>query len=218
YRQPEAVHLMAHVLNSALGNIGKTVLFHEVLDLKEGSLSELAQALKGDQVQTLVIIGVNPVYTAPADLDWLNTQKKAKTVIRLGYYEEEPSQKFLHDGFLSGSAAKTADVQLNATTLAKGTTPGKAAAAKNKDNLEVVFHRDYSVDDGRYNNNGWLQEMPDPITKMVWDNAVLISRKTAEEFGVKNSDLVEIKLGNRSVKGPIWVQPGLADYSLGLAL
>ena len=81
-----------------------------------------------------------------------------------------------------------------------------------------MFHRDYSVDDGRYNNNGWLQEMPDPVTKIVWDNVVLISRKTARELGVKNSDLVELRLGGRSVRGPIWVQPGLADYSLGLAL
>src|SRR5260221_5903562 len=53
---------------------------------------------------------------------------------------------------------------------------------------------------------------------MTWDNAVLISRKTAVELGVKNSDVVEIKLANRSVRGPIWIQPGFADYSLGLAL
>src|SRR2546422_10977912 len=60
--------------------------------------------------------------------------------------------------------------------------------------------------------------MPDPITKMTWDNGVLISRKTAVELGVENTNVVEIKLGNRSVRGPIWVQPGFADYSLGLAL
>jgi molybdopterin-containing oxidoreductase family iron-sulfur binding subunit len=82
----------------------------------------------------------------------------------------------------------------------------------------VIFHRDYSVDDGRYNNNGWLQELPDPITKLTWDNAVLISRKTASELGLKNFDVVEVKLGNRAVRGPIWIQPGMADYSLGLAL
>ena len=87
-----------------------------------------------------------------------------------------------------------------------------------KDSLEVVFHRDYSLDDGRYNNNGWLQELPDPITKLVWDNAVLISRKTARHWACKNSDVVEVRLGNRTVRGPIWVQPGMADYSLGLAL
>ncbi len=74
------------------------------------------------------------------------------------------------------------------------------------------------MDDGRYANNGWMQELPDPITKMTWDNAVLVSRKTARELGVANGDMVEITLNGRSVKGPIWVQPGMADYSLGLAL
>ena len=74
------------------------------------------------------------------------------------------------------------------------------------------------MDDGRYANNGWMQELPDPVTKMTWDNAVLISRKTARELGVQNGDLVEITLNGRSVTGPIWTQPGMADYSLGLAL
>jgi molybdopterin-containing oxidoreductase family iron-sulfur binding subunit len=90
--------------------------------------------------------------------------------------------------------------------------------ALGKDNLELVFHRDYSVDDGRYSNNGWLQEMPDPITKIVWDNVLLMSRKTARELGVKNSDVIEVRLANRTISGPVWVQPGMADYSLGLAL
>jgi molybdopterin-containing oxidoreductase family iron-sulfur binding subunit len=74
------------------------------------------------------------------------------------------------------------------------------------------------VDDGRYANNGWMQELPDPITKMTWDNAVLVSRKTAKELGLANGDIVEISLNGKSVQGPIWVQPGMADYSLGLAL
>jgi hypothetical protein len=58
--------------------------------------------------------------------------------------------------------------------------------------LEVIFYRDAKVDDGRYANNGWMQELPDPITKMTWDNAVLVSRKTARELGVANGDIVEI--------------------------
>jgi len=67
--------------------------------------------------------------------------------------------------------------------------------------------------------HGWLQEMPDPITKMVWDNAVLISRKTAEELQLAgNGDVVQISVNGRSIEGPIWVQPGQADYSVGLAL
>src|SRR5262249_35050030 len=97
-------------------------------------------------------------------------------------------------------------------------TPVAKGGAPTKDSLEVIFYRDYSVDDGRYSNNGWLQELPDPIAKFVWDNAVLISRKTARELGVKNMDVVEVNLGGRSVRGPIWVQPGMADFVIGLAL
>ena len=91
----------------------------------------------------------------------------------------------------------------------------RGASAAN--NLEVIFYRDSKVDDGRYANNGLMQELPDPITKMTWDNAVLVSRKTARELGVANGDIVEITLNGRKVTGPIWVQPGMADYSLGLA-
>jgi Fe-S-cluster-containing dehydrogenase component len=126
-------------------------------------------------------------------------------------------RKFLYQGYLEGSAAKGANARLNESAISQGTADLKTSVPS-KDNLEVIFHRDYSVDDGRYNNNGWLQELPDPITKYVWDNTVLVSRKTAHELGVKNSDVVEVKLGGRMVKGPIWIQPGMADFTLGLAL
>jgi molybdopterin-containing oxidoreductase family iron-sulfur binding subunit len=295
HRQPLAVHLLAHAINSALENMGKTVVFHQTVEPLERGIAELARALNAGQVETLLMLGGNPVYTAPADLDWANTQRKAKMVARLAYYEDEtfaqcdwhfpaahfleswgdartgdgtlvPIQpliaplfggltelevlariagvavtepysivretfaelisgadleatwrKFLHDGFLQNSAAKPVDVQLNSGAVSESLASVKFEAPT-KDKLELVFHRDYSVDDGRYTNNGWLQELPDPITKMVWDNAVLISRKTAAELGVKSTDVVEIQLGGHSVRGPIWVQPGFADYSLGLAL
>jgi molybdopterin-containing oxidoreductase family iron-sulfur binding subunit len=295
HRQPLAVHLLANAINAALENVGKTLLLQAVPEKVEHSISELAQALKAGQVDTLVILGGNPVYSAPADLDWANTQRKAKTVARLGYYEDEtfaycdwhfpaahyleswgdartadgtlvPIQpliaplfggmtelevlariagetvsdaysnvrktfselvggaefeaswrKFLHDGFLQNSAAKPVDVKFNSGAVSQA-VQGLKIAAPSKNQLEVVFHRDYSVDDGRYNNNGWMQELPDPTTKLVWDNAVLVSYKTANELGFKNTDFVEIQLGGRSVRGPIWVQPGMADYTLGLAL
>ena len=294
-RQPLAVHLLANAINFALGNVGQTVVFHAVPESKEEGIGELARALKAGEVDTLVILGGNPAYTAPADLDWAATQRKARTVVRLGYYEDETFEKcdwhfpmahfleswgdvrtsdgtlvpiqpliaplfggltelevlarlagssaispydivretfaglvsgvdfeaawrkFLHDGFLAGSAALPVEVKLNADAVSQALASARVTAPA-KDRLEVVFARDYSVDDGRYNNNGWLQEMPDPITKVVWDNVVLISRKTAVELGVKNSDVVEVSLGGRSIRGPIWVQPGMADYSLGLTL
>ncbi|HLH55462.1 MAG TPA: TAT-variant-translocated molybdopterin oxidoreductase [Verrucomicrobiae bacterium] len=294
HRQPLAVHLLAHAINAALGNVGSTVMLLPVEQVAEQGIVELAQELNAGRVDTLFILGGNPAYNAPADLDWAKTQRKAKTVARLGYYEDETStgcdwhfpaahfleswgdartadgtlvpiqpliaplfggltdieilariagaavadpysivretfagfvgggdleaswRKFLHDGFLQNSSSKPVQAQLNTGAVSQSLAAMKVEAPT-KDKLEVAFHRDYSLDDGRYNNNGWLQELPDPATKLVWDNAVLVSRKTAAELGVKNSEVVEISVGGRSVRGPIWVQPGLADYTLGLA-
>jgi molybdopterin-containing oxidoreductase family iron-sulfur binding subunit len=136
---------------------------------------------------------------------------------------QEIWKKFLFKGFLRGPISDSIEAKFISSDENKKIVfenahqqqPGKYTNAVH---LEVIFYRDAKVDDGRYANNGWMQELPDPITKMTWDNAVLISRKTAREFGVANGDIVEITLNGRSVKGPIWVQPGMADYSLGLAL
>ncbi|HEX3889952.1 MAG TPA: TAT-variant-translocated molybdopterin oxidoreductase [Verrucomicrobiae bacterium] len=128
---------------------------------------------------------------------------------------EEEWKKFLFNGFNTDFSANpiTADaVKLN-TTL-----PSVNSVAPDANNLEVIFYRDAKMDDGRYANNGWMQELPDPITKITWDNVVLVSRKTARELGVANGDIVEISLNGKTVSGPIWTQPGMADYSLGLAL
>lgn len=298
-RQPHEVHMIAHAINAALGAVGQT------LELRQGSqsshsledrllpLSSLGKALHEGNVETLVILGGNPAYAAEADLEWGKAQRKARTVIRLGYYEdetfplcdwhfpqahyleswgdartsdgtlvpvqpliqplfggltelefvarlageavtnpheivrdtfraetkpanfEEEWKRFLFDGFREGTSAKSLAARFNWSRFPADI---KSFLAVAKDNLEVILHRDYRLDDGRWANNGWLQELPDPITKMVWDNAVLLSRKTASELGVKNGDVVEVWLDGRSVKGPIWVQPGMADYSLGLAL
>src|SRR6185436_11220406 len=88
YRQPPAVHAMAAAINAALGNIGKTVTYRDG-GPQPGRLGELVQMLNAGQVNTLVILGGNPVYTAPVDFNWASSQPKAKTVIRLGYYEDE---------------------------------------------------------------------------------------------------------------------------------
>src|SRR5208282_1638924 len=96
--------------------------------------------------------------------------------------------------------------------------------------LDVVFYRDAKMDDGRNNNNGWLQELPDPITKLTWDNAVLLSPATAKELGVYTPDRetgqnqkffnfkVDVTLNGRKITGPVWIQPGMADHTVGLAL
>jgi molybdopterin-containing oxidoreductase family iron-sulfur binding subunit len=136
-----------------------------------------------------------------------------------GTLDEEKWKKFLHDGFLAGSKAQVVSASFSWTSAAALlASPRDSFPAPSKDKLEVVFHRDASVDDGRYANNGWLQELPDPITKLVWDNAVLISRETATQLGLKNGDVISISANGRTVEGGIWIQPGMADFTLGLAL
>ena len=122
-------------------------------------------------------------------------------------------EHFLHAGYQEGTASEPIEnlqladktVRLEGKTLAEG-------------ELEVVFTRDHSVDDGRFANNGWCQELPDPITKITWDNVMSVSRKTAEKLKLVNGELAELTLNGQSVKGPIWVQPGMADNTVALPL
>jgi molybdopterin-containing oxidoreductase family iron-sulfur binding subunit len=129
---------------------------------------------------------------------------------------EESWKEFLFRGFFASSIFGLSRNFLKEQTNDTSFIGNIASPSAN--NLEVIFYRDSKVDDGRYANNGWMQELPDPVTKITWDNAVLVSRKTARELGVANGDVVEISLNGKKVSGPIWTQPGMADYSLGLAL
>ena len=75
----------------------------------------------------------------------------------------------------------------------------------------VMITESYRLGDGRYANNGWLQELPHPVSKVTWDNYAAISERSAKVLGVKNNDLVEIKVGNKKVSIPVILQPGVAD-------
>jgi MoCo/4Fe-4S cofactor protein with predicted Tat translocation signal len=135
-------------------------------------------------------------------------------------------KQFLHDGFLASLRPDPIsltngqfDWSIVTQNVSQAITDNGQSSPASKDALELVFHRDASVDDGRFSNNGWMQEMPDPVTKITWDNVILISRRTAAELGgIRNKELVEIEFNGRKLRGPIWIQPGQADFSLGLAL
>jgi MoCo/4Fe-4S cofactor protein with predicted Tat translocation signal len=91
-------------------------------------------------------------------------------------------------------------------------------APLSRENMEVLFRLSPAIHDGRYANNGWLQEFPDPVTKLTWDNAALISRSTATELGVQDGDLLRLTLDGRETPMPVWVLPGQADYCVTLLL
>ena len=84
--------------------------------------------------------------------------------------------------------------------------------------LEVAFAVDHKVYDGRFTGNAWLQELPNPITKITWDNAVLVSNTTAQGLGLKTGDIVNVESGDRQVSGPLYIQPGHADDAITVAL
>ncbi|MDP9112638.1 MAG: 4Fe-4S dicluster domain-containing protein, partial [Acidobacteriota bacterium] len=285
-QQPPQVHEFAHAMNQGLGNIGKTVMFTNPVEANPvdemASIGGLVEDMREGAVEMLLILGGNPVYDAPADLNFLDALKRVKLRAHLGLYANEtaawchwhiPEAHYLeswsdtraYDGtasivqplILPLYGGKTAHEVVNVllqqadrsahdtvraywqtqhtapdfddfwqTALHDGVVAGttlpetKPPAAKMPQmaaaaaGLEVVFRPDPAVGDGAMSNNAWLQEMPKPQNKMTWDNAVWISKKSAEQYGLTTGDVVEIEVGGRKVEGPLWIMPGQADDSL----
>ncbi len=84
--------------------------------------------------------------------------------------------------------------------------------------MEVNFRRDPTIYDGRFANNGWLQELPKPVTKLTWDNAALIAPATAERLEVENGDIIEVTHEGRRLRVPVWITPGQAQDALTVSL
>ncbi len=314
--QPVQVHVLAYAINAKLGNIGKTIDFVAIEPAGASTISALATAIKGNSVKTLIVLGGNPVYNAPADLNFGVLLKSVPDVIRFGYYQDETSalsgthlaathyleswgdartvdgtvvpvqpmimplfnglsevellarvageettdayaqvfatlshltsgdgkkafEKFLHDGLLEGSAYSSASVTFDAERSNSVFAASPVPAALSAQNLEVRFATDHKMDDGRFANNGWLQECPDPMTKISWDNAILVSPRLAKELGIvpggsllqvarkeeaefaqgkENAFVGEVTLNGRTVRGPMHIQPGLSNYTIVLPL
>ena len=302
-RQPAAVQLLVRGINAALGNLGTTVTGRQA-SVKPGiTIGELAASVTGKKVTTLFILGGNPAYNAPSDIEWKKLQKTIPVVVRLGMYADETSagchwhipaahyleawgdgraldgsyvsiqpmilplfdgwseldilaqvaglpkpkgpelvqdtfrevakpsdfdaswNQFLHDGFVAAGAASPAAVSFEATGAAAYVQENANLPSFSEDDFEVVFIPSSSVDDGRYANNGWLQELPDPITKVTWDNAALISPATAKKlgiepkaFGQKDFAKIEVALENRKIEIAALIAPGHADHSISIPL
>ncbi len=114
-------------------------------------------------------------------------------------------KKALHDGILPAAA----NTGTTAPTFHTSVASPPAASG-----FEVLFVPSWSVFDGRFVNNAWLQEAPDPITKLTWDNAALLSPATAKKLGVGLGDVISIERNGRKVEGPVMVQPGQADDTI----
>ncbi|HZS56842.1 MAG TPA: TAT-variant-translocated molybdopterin oxidoreductase [Bryobacteraceae bacterium] len=283
--QPESVHLAAWALNSALGNVGKTVrLLDGVEPDNTHTLEELTTDLNNGRIEMLLILGGNPVYTAPASLNFTTAIRKARLVIHLSQFSDETSlwshwhvpeahyletwsdsrafdgtttiqqpliaplyenksahevlsillgkpdqsshdivkgywqdqlkganfeavwKTSLHDGWIAGIAANSINAG-GAVTLPPLQQPAIS-------DLEVVFRPDPTIGDGAWSNNGWLQELPKPQSKMTWDNTVSISPKDAQRLNVTIGDMLKVTVNGRTTVGPAWILPGHVEGSV----
>jgi MoCo/4Fe-4S cofactor protein with predicted Tat translocation signal len=348
-RQPPAVHAAVCALNTYLGNTGRTVSYYETTDAalpSVGSLASLVSAMRQGAVQTLVVLGGNPVFDAPADLDFASAMAEVPHSIALGHGVDETSSqtewhiprahylegwgdaravggtlsvvqpliqplfggrtpvemlglmtavapvppadpvapvapvasvapvaqegteapvapidpvapvvpvagpdrrgydivrdtwrpilgeddfdtkwnRVLHDGLLADSELPEVVPELTGEPFAElassiGGAAGTAGAAgESPGGLEIVFLPSPSVHDGRFANDGWLQELPDPLTKLTWDNPALVSPTTAESLGLTSGDWVRLDCAGRSMELPVWLLPGMTDGVVALTV
>ncbi len=306
-RQPALLHAVGHLLNGLLGNVGQTVSYLEEAPRASyvDAIRTLHNEMSHDRVDTLLILGANPVLTAPADIDFKAALENVTCSVHLGLYDDEtgrectwhlpqahfltswgdaraydgtvslvqptiqplyggksviemlavllgrdPNQaeqshgyhlvrdtyrgqwggeletrwrRALHDGVIQGTGTprkspRRDDDPIVTHLAAVSPEPPKPT----REALELVFTQDHKVYDGRFANNAWLQELPDPFTKLTWDNAVLMSPETAKALEVKEGDLLQVTVREGDKQRPLsvaaFVLPGLPLFTLNLAL
>ncbi|MBI5020414.1 MAG: TAT-variant-translocated molybdopterin oxidoreductase [Ignavibacteriales bacterium] len=118
----------------------------------------------------------------------------------------------LHDGVVNYDEAAKNNYSFNKGSL-PSITPMQSASE-----FSVALTENYFIGDGRFANNGWLQELPHPVSKIVWDNYAAISPKNAKDLNLENNDRIEIKLADRKLTLPVFLQPGQADNFISVAL
>ncbi|MEA2204561.1 MAG: hypothetical protein QOE77_1337 [Blastocatellia bacterium] len=318
--QPPVVHLLAHAMNDALGNIGKTVFYTDPIEANSvdqtQSLRELINDIDAGQVELLVVLGGNPVYNTPLDLKldparlgkvklrvhlsqtkdetsaychwhvpethyleaWTDARsydgtativqpliaplfegKTAHEVLAVftDNYDRKPYEllrdywrtaglvetvngpqteiallsdaasfesawrKCLHDGFVPNSALPVKSVSVNPASISQSMAAISATGGQGNSAYELVIRTDPTIYDGRFANNGWLQELPKPLTKITWDNAAMISPATARQLGITSTmgrkggdiyvDQLTLDYSGRSMTVPTWIMPGQPD-------
>lgn len=300
-RQPAWIHGLAHLVNVSLGNLSSSdattqqaLSFVAHQEPKTKPIAALAKSIDDNRVQTLIVLGANPAYSAAADLQLAAKIKRVPMTVHFGAHADETGalatwhlpashyleawgdtiandatlaiqqpliaplydtrseiellsmllgpdgatghqlvretwiahvpvdfeakwRSWLHEGVVTAVAlanAKPVQPTFDWERLA-GALPSQSARHTA---LELVFTIDNKLLDGRYANNAWLQELPDPMTKLTWDNALLINAKTAGQLNVASGDLVEVSLGSHKANAPVWVVPGIATGCASLSL
>ncbi|NWF89120.1 MAG: TAT-variant-translocated molybdopterin oxidoreductase [Ignavibacteriaceae bacterium] len=119
----------------------------------------------------------------------------------------------LHDGVVKVDEKVQTDFAFNSASLSELNSHKSAISG-----YSIVLKNNYSIGDGRLADNGWLQELPHPVSKIAWDNYASVSFATAKELNLKNNDLIEITIGSKTLKIPVFLQPGSADNTFTIEL
>ncbi len=170
---------------------------------------------------------IAPLYGSRSILEFLSTaiseKKNGLEIVRetaTAVLSKENSDNVwaetVHMGFIAGSAASTVDVAIVDTLRLTPLKDWKSNWDGGK--LELIFAPSRQVFDGRFANSGWLQELPDFITKLTWDNAAVISPKTARLKNLKQSQIVKVELDGNQIELPVHIQPGHANGTVTVAL
>jgi Fe-S-cluster-containing dehydrogenase component len=178
------------------------------------ALESWSDARAFDGTATIMQPMIEPLFTGRSKHELLSAlleeaSASSYDIVRAYWQKEHATPDFenawrsaLHDGVV---AAATVTFGFAAPPMVAQT------AAVPPSGLQLIIRADERVYDGRFANNAWLQEFPDPLTKIVWDNAALVSPATAARLKLKNGDIVNLKFRGRSVRAPIWILPGQAD-------
>jgi molybdopterin-containing oxidoreductase family iron-sulfur binding subunit len=156
-------------------------------------------------IETLSII-VNGEMTSGYDL----VQNTFKNIYGSSFKSKWTT--LLHDGVDTNSGFNKANVRLS-NGFRPDTSRDNAVSG-----IEITVKADSTLYDGRFANIAWLQELPDPMTKITWDNVAAMSPATAQELGVENEDVVKITSNGKTIKIAAWIQPGHADNSITLTV
>ena len=212
-RVPMKIHAGAWVDETALHSDWHVPLTHP--------LESWGDARSVDGTVGLIQPMIEPLYEgkSPAEVISLLADPAAKSALDLlrGYWQGSAAaddftpkwEAMLLAGFIAGSALPEEAVT--------AVPPGAAVPAPPA-TLSVAFRPDPTVWDGRSGNNGWLQELPKPLTKITWDNAVHVSPALAAREGLRVGDIVAVKVADAEITGPVWIMPGQADQVVGLTL
>ncbi len=295
--QPRNVHMVAMRINQKLDNFGHTVNVVPSRSAIEGvstvGLGELSDRLAQGQVDTVWILGDNPVYSAPGDVDLAAALKQLDHVVYMAEFTDETAEasnwivplahpleswgdvravdgtygicqpqilpllggksapeilsllmgrtadgqalvrasanevapesltsrewrQALHDGHLEGTTFEPLAGELNLEApLPAATIDLESIEARN---LEVLVVASDTLYDGRFAKNVWLQEAPQPMTKLTWDNAAIVGKKTADKLQIRQGELLLLEQGDRRLRLPAFIMPGQAPGSITVHL